>query len=242
MPKKNNAMLKLNSFLRSLPESFQVLETPVDIETQMDYYQQVKKIGKNTDPSTVLARQDELFDTGTPIDQKKSLLVELAAIESPEAYRIIERYAQQPDISLKAWSTMALQESRMVLESSLLDEGQVYISTGLGGKDSNLRYFVVLLHKNGTLLPFQKKLLTNEIKDAIQQIQGETESVKHYEQFTAILMLAPLQTDLQQVLMHVIEESNQYGHFLDQDFLITNMKEMSEKEIMQIIAEKHVKN
>ncbi len=39
---------------------------------------------------------------------------------------------------------LAFQENKMLLESSLLDENQILISTGLGGKGMKLRYFTVM--------------------------------------------------------------------------------------------------
>ena len=58
----------------------------------------------------------------------------MAAIDDVGAYRSIEKYSKNADDELKHWSLLALQESRMLLQSKLLDQSQIFISTGLGGE------------------------------------------------------------------------------------------------------------
>ena len=62
-----------------------------------------------------------------------------------ECYRAIESFLEIAEEILHDWAVLALNESRMLLESKFLDESQVFISTGLGGKEEKFRYFVVLM-------------------------------------------------------------------------------------------------
>ncbi len=64
-----------------------------------------------------------------------------------ECYRAIESFIEEAEEALGFLGILALNESRMLLESKILDENQVFISTGLGGKDEKLRYFVVLMSR-----------------------------------------------------------------------------------------------
>ncbi|MBQ7214300.1 MAG: hypothetical protein IJS25_07200 [Bacteroidales bacterium] len=242
MPKKENSLVQLNEFLQSLPKHFQVLETPVDVDVQLAYYQQARtqeKPGTPPDGKQLEQYEETLRSGQTDTEEKKRLLITLASVGTPEAYRIIERYAAKPDEGLEAWSIMALHESKMVLESSLLDENQVYISTGLGGKDDMLRYFAVILHKQAPLEDFQKKVLDGEVRDAVNAAEGVTERIAHYGGFSTVQLLIPVRNDLTHVLISAIQESNAYGDFLETDMLITNMKILSNKEIMQLIAQKN---
>lgn len=240
MAKKANTPLQLNDFLQSLPEHFQVLETPVDVKTQLAYYQRSRAINKPAPHPTkeALAEMERQLAESSHPEEKKQIMVRLAALDMPEAYRILERYAAHPDEALRDWSIMALHESKMVLESALLDENQVYISTGLGGRNDMLRYFAVILHKHGALEPFQAKVLEGEILDAVSHAEGETEHIAHSEAFSTVQLLVPVRNDLTHILMHAIQESNAYGSFLETDLLITNMKILDEKEILQLIARK----
>jgi hypothetical protein len=82
------------------------------------------------------------------LDVKKELLILCLPIKM--MWRLTGRLKNSMKmrrISLKDWAALSLQESRMTLESSLLDENQVIISTGLGGKAKKLRYFAVIAAK-----------------------------------------------------------------------------------------------
>ena len=95
---------------------------------------------------------------------EKKILCDLAFIDDVKAYRRIEKFIESASGTLKQWATLSLQESRMLLQSSLLDEQQVFISTGLGGKGKKLRYFVVFLsvNENEMLSSTQQKLLKDD--------------------------------------------------------------------------------
>jgi hypothetical protein len=60
---------------------------------------------------------------------------------------------------------LALQENRMLLQTSLLDEQQFFISTGLGGKGKKLRYYLVFINRNRNelLTKTQQKLVKDEL-------------------------------------------------------------------------------
>jgi len=97
------------------------------------------------------------------------MLVKLASINSVEAFRTIERYLKEPNHSLRDWAKLAFQESKLLLESKLLDENQVLISTGLGGKGMKLRYFTVILSDTGeNLTKIQKKIINSELGSGLQ--------------------------------------------------------------------------
>ncbi len=92
-------------------------------------------------------------------------MVQLAAHDDVEAFRIIERFHKSSEGVLHDWAVLSLQESRMILQSSLLGEQQVFISTGLGGKGQKIRYFIVLMKKDQDT-PFndtQKKTSKNRV-------------------------------------------------------------------------------
>jgi hypothetical protein len=188
----------------------------------------------------VLARKNELVDPGVALETKKTLLVQMASVPSPEVYRVLESYANQPDEGLEDWAKMALQESKLLLESHLLDDRQVFISTGLGGKGNKLRYFVVLFNKTGDeLQPFQQKVLRDEISYALQRYDSELESLKYTDKYTTMLIVAPITSDIARMFREGIDECNQFGDFLSPDFIVTNMKELSEEEINEAISASH---
>jgi hypothetical protein len=237
---EDNIYKKIQEAISSLPQNFSVLEEQIDIELQMEYFNYGRDLKTNFPPELILQHKADLFDQSVPLDEKKNLLVLLASQEKVEAFRIIEKYAKNPDPELREWSILALQESRMVIQSSLMDEQQVYISTGLGGRGQKLRYFVVLIGRADNLdySPVQKKLLKNELDFAVTKNDGELEEMTFQKNLAIGVMLLPVKSDLQGVFSSVINECNQYCDFVRPDIIITNVKRMSIDEIKKFINRK----
>lgn len=234
---ENNIYKKIQDAISSLPQNFSVLEEQIDIELQMEYFNYGRDLKPGFTPEVILEHRGDLFDDTVPLDEKKNLLVLLASLEKVEAFRIIEKYAKNPDPELREWSILALQESRMVIQSSLMDEQQVYISTGLGGRGQKLRYFVVMIGRDDNVeySPVQKKLVQTELEYAMKHNDGELEEMTFDKNMAIALMLLPVKSDLQGVFSSVINECNQYGDFIRPDIIITNVKRMTVDEIKKFV-------
>ena len=232
---------RIQEFFGGLNQNFSLLEEPVDVAVQMNYFETSSRIRENVKEEDIIARKDELFDPEMTVDKKKILLAQMASIPSPEIYRAIESYAKAPDVELKDWSKMALQENRILLESELLDNNrQVFISTGLGGKGNKLRYFVVLFNKDGNdLKQFQQKVVRDEMSYALQKHDSELEKLNFMRQYVTMSVVVPISSDLTKLFRDGICECNQFGNFLAPDFIVTNMKELSEEEINEAISVNH---
>ncbi len=234
---EDNIYKKIQEAISSLPENFSILEEQIDVELQMEYFNYSRDLKSSFPVELILQHQDDLFDSTVPLDEKKNLLVLLASQEKVEAFRTIEKYAQQPDPELREWSILALQESRMVIQSSLMDEQQVYISTGLGGKDQKLRYFVVFISNENIekYSTVQRKLIKTELEYALTQNNGLLEEISFKKDLAIAILLLPVKSDIQGVFSSVINECNQYGDFVRPDIIITNVKRMSIVEIKRFI-------
>lgn len=228
---------KVRRALEHLPENFNVLEEQIDVQLQMEYFGFAGKFRKVEDMAAVAADAELLFDAEASVDSKRRILVALASLPEVEAFRTIEKYYHHPDEGMKDWTTLAYQESRMLLQSSLLDEQQVFISTGLGGKGRKLRYFVVFMNREGTsFTSMQKKLLHDELRYALENNDGVLEEFNEMIDFTTALVILPIKASLKEIFRGVIEECNQYGNFLEEDMVITNVKRLSTTEIVDILT------
>jgi hypothetical protein len=234
---EENIYKRIQDAISSLPENFSILEEQVDVELQLEYFNYGRDIKSGFTSEMILQHQADLFDPDIPVEEKKSLLVMLASQEKVEAFRTIEKYALNPDAELRKWSILALQESRMVIQSSLLDEQQVYISTGLGGKGQKLRYFVVFIGSDNVVeyQPVQRRLIQNELEFAVQKNDGNLEEINFKDNLAIAVLLLPVKTDIQSVFSSVINECNEYGDFVRHDIIITNVKRMSVAEIEEFI-------
>jgi len=228
---------KIQEFFGGSSQNFSLMEDPVDVNLQMKYFEMSSRMSGKYTEADMLAHKDELYNPKLTIEKKKNLLVQMASVASPEIFRVLEEYSKQPDEELKDWSKLALQETRITLESQLLDNRQVFISTGLGGKGNKIRYFVVLINKNGTeLQAYQKKIVQDEMQYALQRNDSELEKLEFIKHYITMLVVVPISSDLTRLFRDGINECNQFGDFLSPDFIVTNMKAMSEEEINDALS------
>jgi hypothetical protein len=234
---EDNIYKKIQEAISSLPENFSILEEQIDVELQMEYFNYSRDLKTGFSVELILQHQADLFNPSIPLDEKKNILVLLASQEKVEAFRTIEKYVKNPDAELREWSILALQESRMVVQSSLMDEQQVYISTGLGGKGQKLRYFVVFICNENTeeYSAVQRKLIKTELEYVLTHNNGLLEDISFEKDLAIALLLLPVKSDIQGVFSSVINECNQYGDFVRPDIIITNVKRMSIDEIRKFI-------
>lgn len=227
----------IQNILDSLPENFSILEEQIDIDIQMKYFEFAGKLRTSQNTSDLFEKREELFSDETCFERKREILVAIAAVDDVLAFRTIEKFAKESSGEIYQWAVLAMQESRMLLQSSLLDEQQVFISTGLGGRGQNLRYYVVFINKkpDELLTRTQQKLLKDELLTELKTSNGEFESIDFTEGFSTALVMLPLQTDLKSIFRNIIDECNQYGNFLNDDMILTNVKMLSRSEITEML-------
>lgn len=229
----------IQKVLDNLPENFSILEEQIDIDIQVKYFDMARRIRAKNKAEECFENREELFSADVDVERKREILLTIAAIDDVKAFRTLEKFAGQAKGEIKQWSVLALQESRMLIQSSLLDEQQVFISTGLGGKGQKLRYYVVFINRNENeiLSGTQQKLLKDELIYELNQNEGEFETMDFFDGFSTVLVMLPLQTDLKRLFRNIIEECNQYGDFLDDDMIVTNVKVMSRNEILEMLKQ-----
>ncbi len=237
MSSHDNIYDKIKEFLGTMTGNVAVLEHQIDADIQLEYNHLAEQEMDISNPDEILQKKDTLNSPGYSIDYKKKYLVELAKIGTVESHQILENYITLPDKELKEWAVLAFQENKMLLESSLLDENQILISTGLGGKGLKLRYFTVLQTVTGRIFSnYEKKLVKSEMQFSLKNNHGELESIHFNKELCRILSVIPLQIPIQQLFDKVIEECNLYGNFIDPECLITNVKILSGKQIRNLMA------
>ncbi len=234
----DNLFDKLRSMSGNSPEKLNILEEQVDVKLQMDYFKYSgglkKRIGR--DKLLEIEPVETMLSSELTNDELKENLALLASIDDPKAFRMIEQFVANKHDTLYEWSILALQESKMLLESSLLDENQVFISTGMGGKGNMLRYFVVLIGNNiEEFSEFQQGRIKSEFEFAIQEYKSELEELNFEHEIVTMKVLIPFDIPFQDLFKKAVEECNQYGNFLKSNFLVTNVKALSYIEIKEFI-------
>ncbi len=230
----DNNLKRIQEAIDSLPDNFSILEEQIDVELQTEYFDTARSLRVEEAPENLIETAlIMLNDDETEHELKKEILIRLAGLDKVEAFRIVEKFHKKADGELRSWAVLALQESRMLLQSSLLEEQQVFISTGLGGKHQKIRYFVSVMSHNidEDFTVTQQKIVKSELDFFLKENEGELEEVQFETGFALSLFLFPLKQNLHQVLSSFIRECNQYGDFLKDDIIITNVKALSAKEI-----------
>lgn len=219
-------------------DSFHILEELIPIEEQIEYFRYFEKIRLENEPFERDHEISLLFSPDVSIERKKLSLCKLASVPDIGAYRSIETYHSSPlEPELKNWSAMALVSSRIVLSSDLSGHQQIYISSGLGGHEKKLRFFA--LFATADRKPFtdlQKEIVEREFRFQLEMSDIEIEKFEIHDNYFTLLILFSFEIDVKSILNAAISECNQYGNFLDERYLFTNLKILSEQEIERLLS------
>lgn len=236
---QDNIYTRIRELFGSNTDNLNVMQEPIDIDTQIEYFEHPRDFKETLSDEDILRKKDILYHPDLPVDDRKQVFVELASVDKVEAFKAIEAYVKSNNNDLNDWAKLALQENRMLLESKFLDEDQVFISTGLGGKGTHLRYCVVLITKAGELLnDFRKGVVQSETEYLFNKSGCELESIEFYDSYATIMCVIPLQETLNELFYKLIEECNVYGNFVRVNYIITNVKKLSIDEINELINNK----
>lgn len=233
---QDNIFDKIQEVLGSFGGNLSILEHQVDVRVQIEYFDFSRNIKRDFDPEQLMLQEKDLYSSEVSLESKKELLVSFASIDKPEAFRVIERYIKDASPELKDWSILALQESRLLLESRLLDEHQVFISTGLGGLKGKLRYFIALFSEsNNEFSEIQRNLIKSEFEFIFPRYDSDIESVEFNANYAKVVALIPMNIPVKDPIKSTIDECNNLGNFIKQGFLITNVKILTEMEIESLL-------
>lgn len=243
MKDNENLYDKLRELIGRTPGQFTIFEDTIDVDLQVEYFEFSRRVANEYDEEWAMEQIEVLEDPDYCCKGKKIILARLATIERVEAYRAIESYNKDADENLKDWARLALQEAKMHLESHLLDENQVFISTGLGGRNNKLRYYVVLIARNReSLTEFQLGIIKKEFGYVMKKYDVEIEEFNSSGYLATFMLLLPINHSVKKVFSEGINECNQFGDFLRENCIVTNVKKLTFKEVRDFIEQKNTKD
>ncbi|MDA3930147.1 MAG: hypothetical protein PF541_14450 [Prolixibacteraceae bacterium] len=236
--KRENIYNNIDEVLNNIPDNYKIMEETIDLDVQKDFFESTKNLEIDPQNDKIEKLIEQINHPNENIDTIKVALQKLALIDSVEAYRAIEKYNELPNELIKDWSLLSLQQSKMVMQSSLLDEQQVFISTGLGGKNNNLRYYLIFPYNNTKHInKTQSSSLKSELLFFIEKNCGEVEEIDFLDSFASAMVLLPIKTPIPQLIKDILKECNQLGNFLTDNVMITNMKKFNTEEVIQILEQ-----
>ncbi len=227
----------IQDFLENIPDQFHILEEGINIQTQKEYidYSHSFDSGELSEEDT-LNLGNILFDGSRPLEAKKKVLVLLAHLGTITAFRQIEKYYKYPDEDLKHWTALALQECKMLLESTLIEESVGFISSGLGGLQDKLRYyFLVLPSSDSAFTKTQTNIIQDKITLAAKSMNCIVESVDPSETFVGLTVLVPMDIAVGTFIETGIKKCNELVGFVLEHYYVTNQNIPGRAEINDII-------
>lgn len=246
MNKFDKILNQLRDASGEMKDNMHMLDEIVPVEEQMKYFHYSKYIQKRNekdefDKNYMIAK---LFAPEADIEDKRYYLTVLAGIVDVAAYRAIETYHSSPlEPELMYWSALALAESKILLDAELSGEKQFFVSTGLGGKDKKLRYFSVIASADRSdFTGFQRDTLIRELEFQFEQSGIELEKLEIKGNYLKLFILCGLNYDARECVQKVINEANEFGEYIDNHFLLTNIKQLSDVEIVELLNKKRAED
>jgi hypothetical protein len=231
------------------PEEFQkvfanmgnvhVLEEELPIEVQQEFMELSSKLeASEYADETAMEMGQRLSDPALTEQEIKETLVILAFRGWVDAFRTIEKYCEVAPHYLHEFARFAYHISKVFVESELTDTMPRFVSSGLGGKGSLLRYCVVVFPSlSPGFTETQQKVIELEFKEATQRIGGETEQTRFLFEYAFMKVLVPIQTNLNIVIKEAISECNKYGDFVYEGYFATNVRTPGHLEILDVIRD-----
>ncbi|MDR2805175.1 MAG: hypothetical protein LBB85_05955 [Dysgonamonadaceae bacterium] len=219
--------------LRGVKGNLHVLEASVPVEKQMEYFNYSEKVREYCKDETVEEQINILHSDEASLEETKYAMTFLAISGDVKAYRALEKYSENPKNKvLSDWAVMSLLQARITLDTEFSDEKQIFIATGLGGEGNKLRFYAFF--KAEGLRPFseyQRDLIKKEIPFYIHRYQGEVEEIQIEDTYFSVAFLIDFQVDLRVMLLNAVEECNEYGNFIQTNFIVTNVKKFDQEDI-----------
>jgi hypothetical protein len=213
------------------------MEAGVDIQTQKEYldYSESFDRGELSDEQTTHLGS-LLWLPKVPPEQKKRALTLLAHLGTVTAYRQIEKYHEGGDPEVKPWAALALQECRMFLESTLLDESVGFIASGLGAVKDKMRfYFLLLPLADARFSASQHEIIRSGLESVASELNCNVENLYPSEAFFGLTALVSNDVAVATFIETTIKRCNEVGNFVFEYYYVTNQNIPDDPEISEII-------
>jgi len=235
--KDDDLLSNLKSMLGGKSKGISILEEQISLAVQLEYFELISKLKKENRIEVEEEDADRLFSLESTSTEKKEILVKLSISDDVASFRLLESYVAVPDQEEEEMARLALQQSRMLIEGSLLNESQIMISTGLGGRGEKLRYFSAFFSSDK--MPFskvQQNVLEKEIDFFFDQNDCVKEAVEVQDDIFTLVCLIPLSCSVRDLFKPIVEEANSLGVFVADHFIVTNIKKMSIEEVKDFVS------
>jgi hypothetical protein len=210
------------------------------MDSHLDYIENAHNFdAQNLTDEDVMDWGNVLFHADTSLDEKKKALGILAHVGNLNAYNFLKKYAEQPDKELETWATLAFGECTLFLHADLSEgDDQDFVFTGLGPHNNLIRVYLMVIPLEGkSFEPWQYKIIENEVIYVARDLKCEIEWFDFNINYSGFSILMPTDVAIATIIEKCIENCNQFGGFLFEDYYcgsgVPDEKEI--EEIIQIV-------
>lgn len=231
---EEDLLASLRSMLGPKGKGINILEEQISLNVQLEYFELLARLKKEGRIELIQEDIDLLSSEECTEEEFKEILVKLSLSDEVSSFRMLESLTSVERNADNEMARLALQQSKMLIQGSLLNESQIMISTGLGGKADKLRYFAAFFTADGS--PFsesQQAVLEKEIDFFFERNNCIKETVEFGEDVSTLVCLIPLGASVKDIFKPIIEESNSLGEFIAKHFIVTNIKRMTIEEVKE---------
>ncbi|MDR1563195.1 MAG: hypothetical protein LBS54_08995 [Dysgonamonadaceae bacterium] len=239
MNNRNDFFDELSQSLSENNKQLQVIKSDVPFDKQLEFFKIVKRLNTLDLPS--IEEQIELLGKSELIEREENVvLASLAMSCDVKAFRALEEHRK---LHPGDFANMAYMHANMMLQSEFSDSKLIFISTGMGGKGNNLRYAALFKsNRQETFSAYQRDLIEKEIPYYINRHEGEVEEIEIGDNYFTLVFLHEFNGDVKVLLENAAGECNQFGDFIDNNFILTNIKRFSQEEIEQLLSKENEKD
>lgn len=228
---EDNIKSRISEMLNYVPDELRIIEHEMTLEAMLSFYNMSRRL-KKQEEETIVLEKARSWETLIPNRAVKELLVQLAAFGSVECFRMLEGIAPKLPKDIKPFGYVALNQARMLLETSLMDGPVGFIVSGLGGKGNKIRFYFAVTTKR----PFtdgMKRYVRAVYQDVCKETDSEMEEIEFSEQYLLIKMLGSFDYSISDIIERGIQECD----FLDNRFYVTNISKPSVEDIQHWMEE-----
>lgn len=207
------------------------------MDSHLDYIENAHKFdSRNLTEEEISDWGNKLFQIDSTLDEKKKALGILAHVGDLNAYKYLKKYAEKPDNELETWAKLALGECVLFLHADLSDgDDHDFVYTGVGPHNNLTRVYFMLIPLEGkSFVTWQHKIMENELIYIARDLKCEIEWHDFKLNYSGFSILMPTNVAVATIVEKCIENCNQFGDFLFDDYYCeTGVPD--EKEIEEII-------
>jgi len=174
------------------------------------------------------------------IDSIKKWLVHISKFTRTESLEIFKEVLENPEFTeIHAWAQMCDMILKANFRSEILNEDQMFMLTGMGGKDNKIRMFVGFVTDNKVdFTEVQANVLKKELSFTLNKHKGELEKIEFDAEVAKAIFLLPFDARIGDIISQAVEKANELGHYIKDNFLFTNNGELSRHEILDFFEKK----